>query len=40
MYGYVNVSYDQILDHFKFWPAHTAVTIAVLKVFFRQTWIN
>ena len=32
MYGYATVSYNQILDHLKFWPAHTAVTTAVLKV--------
>ena len=25
MYGYATASYDQILDHLKFWPAHTAV---------------
>ena len=32
MYGYAAVSYNQILDHLKFWPAHTAVTTVVLKV--------
>ena len=32
MYGYATVSYYQILDHLKFWPALTAVTTAVLKV--------
>ena len=31
MYGYAAVSYNQILDHLKFWPTHTAVTTAVLK---------
>ena len=29
MYGYVTVSYNQILDHLKFWPTNTAVTTAV-----------
>ena len=32
MYGNATVSYYQIWDHFKFWPAHTVVTTAVLKV--------
>ena len=32
MYGYATVSYKQILDPLKFWPAHSAVTTAVLKV--------
>ena len=32
MYGYATVSYNHILDHLKFWPAHTAVTTPVLKV--------
>ena len=32
MYGYATVSYNQILDHLKFWPAQSAVTTAVLKV--------
>ena len=32
MYDYANVSYKQILDPLKFWPAHSAVTTAVLKV--------
>ena len=32
MYGYATVSYNQLLDHLKFWPAHSAVTTAVLKV--------
>ena len=32
MYGYATVSYNQILDHLKFSPAHTALTLAVLKV--------
>ena len=31
-YGYATVSYKQILDPLKFWPAHFAVTTAVLKV--------
>ena len=39
MYGYVTVSYNETLDHMKFWPAHTAVTTAALKVKkdFRQS---
>ena len=32
MYGYATVSYNQILDHLKFWPAHTSLKTAVLKV--------
>ena len=32
MYGYATVSYNQILDHLKFWPAHSVVTTAVIKV--------
>ena len=32
MHGYATVSYNQILDHLQFWPAHTAVTTAVSKV--------
>ena len=32
MYGYATVSYNQMLDYFKFLPALTAVTTAVLKV--------
>ena len=32
MYGYATVSYNHILDHFKFWPAHSVVSTAVLKV--------
>ena len=32
MYGYATVSFIQIRDHLKFWPAHPAVTTAVLKV--------
>ena len=32
MYGYATVCYNQILDHLKFWPAHSATTIAALKV--------
>ena len=32
MYGYATVSYDQTLNHLKFWPALAAVTTAVLKV--------
>ena len=42
MYGYATVSYNQTLDHLKFWPAITVVTTAVLKVkiAFRQTKVN
>ena len=32
MYGYAAVSFNQILDHLKFWPAPAAVTTAVWKV--------
>ena len=32
MYGYATVSYNQILDHLKFGPAHTSVKTAALKV--------
>ena len=32
MYNYANASFNQILDHFKFWPAHNAVKTAALKV--------
>ena len=32
IYDYATVSYKQILDHLKFWPAHSAVTTAALKV--------
>ena len=32
MYCYANVSYNQILDHLKFWSTHTTVTTVVLKV--------
>ena len=32
MYGYATVSYTQILDHLKFWPAHSDLTTTVLKV--------
>ena len=32
MYGYATASYNQILDHLKFWPAHTAVKTAALKL--------
>ena len=32
MHGYAIVSYNQILDHMKCWPAHSAVATAVLKV--------
>ena len=32
MYGYATASYNQILDHLTFWPAHTAVKTATLKV--------
>ena len=38
MYGYATVSYNQILDHLKFLPAHSVVTTAILKVnIFRKT---
>ena len=39
MNGYATVSFNQILDHLKFWPTHTAITTAVLKVIkdFRQS---
>ena len=39
MYGYATVSYNLILDHLTFRPAHTAVTAAVLMVEkdFRQS---
>ena len=36
MYGYATLSYNQILDHLKFWPPHTAVTTAVLEVKKKQ----
>ena len=32
MHGYAAVSFNQILDHLMFWPAHSAVTTAVIKV--------
>ena len=32
MYGYATFSYNQILDHLKFCPAHTVVTTDVLKL--------
>ena len=32
MYGYAAVSYNQILNHLKFWLTLTAVATAVLKV--------
>ena len=32
MYGYATFSYNQILDHLKFCPVHTAVTTDVLKL--------
>ena len=32
IYGYTSFSYNQILDNLKFWPAHSAITTAVLKV--------
>ena len=32
MNGYATVSFNQILDNLKFWPAHTAVKTAALKV--------
>ena len=39
MYGYATASYNQNLDHLKFWQAHTVVKTAVLKVKkdFRQS---
>ena len=32
MYGYATASYNQILDHLKFWPTHTAVKTIALKI--------
>ena len=32
MYDYATVSYNQTLDHLKFWPALSAITTALLKV--------
>ena len=32
MYGYSTVSYNQTMDHLKFWPTITAVKTAELKV--------
>ena len=32
MYGYATVSYNQNLNHLKFWPTLTAVATAALKV--------
>ena len=32
IYGYATVSNNQILDHSRFWQAHSAVTAAVIKV--------
>ena len=32
MYGYATVSYNKILEHLKFWRAHSVVTTAVFKV--------
>ena len=32
MYGYATVSYNQILNHVKFWPTHTVVTTDVFKL--------
>ena len=32
MYGYATISYNQILDHLKFLPAHSGITTAVFKV--------
>ena len=32
MYGYLTARYNQILEHLTFWPAHTAVKTATLKV--------
>ena len=43
IYGYATVSFNQILDHLKFWPAPTAVTTAVLKVNFvlgKRRWTD
>ena len=41
MYGYATVSYNQIFDQLKFWPAKTAITTAVLTVKkLRQTQMN
>ena len=51
MYDYATVKYNKILDHLKFWPTHTSVTAAVLKVknilgnlrwtgfYLKQSWI-
>ena len=39
MYGYATVSYNQILDRLKFWPAHTAVTTAK-SVLGKQRWTD
>ena len=33
IYGYVTVSYKQIMDHLKIWQDHTVVTLAALKGF-------
>ena len=38
MYGYATVSYNQILDHLKFWPVLTTITTAVFKV--KIVWAN
>ena len=32
MHDYATASYNQILDHLKFWRAHTVVKTAVLKL--------
>ena len=43
IYGYATVSYNQILEHLKFWPAPTAFTTAVLKVNFvlgKRRWTD
>ena len=32
MYGYATASFNQILDHLKFWSAHTAVKTAAVKL--------
>ena len=43
IYGYAPVSYNQILDHLKFWPALTAVATAVLKLKFvmcKRRWTD
>ena len=32
MYGFATASYNKMLDHLKFWTAHTAVKTAALKL--------